>query len=575
MESKEILNILKKFEETDTYKKIFINGKWGIGKSYYINKYTKNKENTVYISLFGKDKIENIQNEISDEIYKKIESKKKLIKKMSVWARKFNGVITIHGISVNTPDIITKSFLEEYRTILEEEKNLLIIIDDLERKSPKISMEDILGIIEQLSLFKKIKIVLVGDETQINKDDIDVWNSFKEKVIEKEYYITNYSKDAVNSLIKSRLKGYITDNDLNEFIEIFLKRLNVSNLRTINKGVDLFLEIYDTYITEKNININNILLITCMAVVIEKTEKIFEPLEKNNTYENKLDQDIEIRIQRHYFNLSSITMKELFLINYVLKIYDGEIEQNLINTMNSEIKAYVDRKEEKELFLLSEEEIIAKIHEKYNLIISNEYIYVDLNEFVDDIYNILYWNEQFELNLNESLLNDNFKRILFLYYYNEDKSLYDNTVEDVTFKCEKNKKLREFINDYNKEVNEKYYFMKMNNVVEEYSNKRFDVFKIKWIDNAFIQTDKGVQIEKFILKARENNYFISDLSGEISDKEWKWNHYIWNVFYKYMPQEYKKELNDYINKFKGVKKIQDIRINALQSYKPLVNGKYE
>lgn len=41
-------------------------------------------------------------------------------------------------------------------------------------------------------------------------------------------------------------------------------------------------------------------------------------------------------------------------------------------------------------------------------------------------------------------------------------------------------------------------------------------------------------------------------------------------FYKYMDEKYKDELQKYVNSLKGVNKIQDIRIEALQSYKPLV-----
>ena len=37
-----------------------------------------------------------------------------------------------------------------------------------------------------------------------------------------------------------------------------------------------------------------------------------------------------------------------------------------------------------------------------------------------------------------------------------------------------------------------------------------------------------------------------------------------------MDKKYKDELQKYVNSLKGINKIQDIRIEALQSYKPLV-----
>ena len=39
-----------------------------------------------------------------------------------------------------------------------------------------------------------------------------------------------------------------------------------------------------------------------------------------------------------------------------------------------------------------------------------------------------------------------------------------------------------------------------------------------------------------------------------------------------MPQKYKNELEDYMNTLKGVNKIQDIRIAALQRSKPLIKA---
>ena len=73
MESKEIMNILKHFNENNTYKKIFINGPWGIGKSYYTNEY-RNKcgNNIVYISLFGKTNFDSIIEALNNELIKKL-----------------------------------------------------------------------------------------------------------------------------------------------------------------------------------------------------------------------------------------------------------------------------------------------------------------------------------------------------------------------------------------------------------------------------------------------------------------------------------------------------------------------
>ena len=165
-----------------------------------------------------------------------------------------------------------------------------------------------------------------------------------------------------------------------------------------------------------------------------------------------------------------------------------------------------------------------------------------------------------------------FKQILFENYYNEDKELYENTIDRFSLRYENCEKLKTYVDDYNKEAEEKYYMQKINNIEESYTKKQFEVIKLRWIENAFIQSNKEIQFKRFILKARKNNYFISDLRGEITEDEWRWNHYIWNIFFEYLPQEYKDELQNYANTLKEVNKIQDIRITALQRNKPLVKS---
>lgn len=577
MESKDILNILKDFEKNHIYNKIFINGKWGIGKSYYTNEYIKRTPNSIYISLFGKDSIESIEEEISKELFKITNLKHKFLGRGKEFAKKISGSISCYGITINSPNIKAKSFIEEYHYILNQEENLIIVVDDLERKSAKITIEDILGIIEQLSLCEKIKIVLLGDETNIKEEDKEIWKSFKEKVIEKEYIISKFSKEATYSLVVSKLNKYIDEEQLNKFINEFIEHFQISNLRTINKGVNLFLEIFNTYLNSNNQDINIALLKACMAVAIEKTESLFAPQkddtnEKNDyfdKFEKILDQDLTTRIERHYFNSSFIKNREAFLVYYVLNIFEGNCTKNLVNEMNQVVEEQVNNKNKKNIFYLSENQIKEVVNIKHNLILENKYNYTCLDEFIDDIYNILYWYDIFGIDYNEEKLKENFKNILFLNYYTDEKELSENKIDRFDLRYDDCNKLKKYIEEYNIEAEEKYYEKKINKVEESYIKEQYETLKLRWIENAFIQPNRKIQMERFISKARKNNYFISNLTGEISESEWSWNHYIWNIFYEYLPQDYKSELQDYVNTLKGVNKIQDIRIEALQRNKPL------
>ena len=574
MESKEILEILKSFEENDTYKKIFINGRWGIGKSFYTNQYICEKENAVYVSLFGKNKIETIQEEITKELFKKINSSKKFIKKGKELAKKITGSISCYGISINTPQMNSKSFIEEYSTILKNENNLIIVIDDLERKSREISIEDILGLIEELSLFENIKIVLIGDESKICDKDKEKWHSFKEKIIEKEYKVSKFSKDAIEEIIILQLQNYIKEEELRNFIYNFLEQYKIKNLRTIKKGINLFLEIENNHIYKNNESINLIILKNCMAVSIEVTEKLFEPIEENKdtnsteSFSKKLDEDIEMRINRHYFNSTFIINREAVLISYVLKIFKGDYIKKDIDEFNNIIEQYLNQKEEKNIFYLDEKSINQKVTEIYNKIITKKYKFSSLEQLIEDNYNMLHWYTVFEKQYDKENLKKEFVKILFNHYYNGNRE--NCYIDKFHLKFENCPELHEFIDQYNNEAKEKYYTDKMNYIGKMYEDKNYDINNLRWIEMAFIQSDKKVQFERFIKVARKDNYFIPDLSNEIDEKEWHWVHYVWNIFFEYMDKEYKEELNIFIETLKGNNKLKNLRIKILQDYKPLV-----
>lgn len=363
MEAKKILEILNDFNCSDTYKKIFINGRWGIGKSFYATKFMNLNKNVIYVSLFGKDHLNQIEDEIIHKLLKRLDGKEKYIKNVVKIVKNMTGSISISGVTINMPDIMKKSFIEEYHKCLKDE-NLIILIDDLERKSGKLAIEDILGVIEQISLNEKTKIVLIGDENKIVEEDFEIWSSFKEKIIEKQYNVSSFSKDAINSIVISKLKKYIDEEELKEFIENFIEKFPISNLRTIKKAINLFLEIVNTHLKKQFKNINLVLLKTCLAVVIEKTENLFEPKsEGKNKEENSVLDDsffdlseinIESRIEMHYFNSSFGMNKQASLIHYILLIYDGTYTSNTLDEFNKVIEKYLCRNEEKAIFYLNE-----------------------------------------------------------------------------------------------------------------------------------------------------------------------------------------------------------------------------
>ena len=576
MKSNEIIQILQQMNENNIYKKIFINGAWGIGKSYYTNEYIKdNKENFVYVSLYGKTSFESINDALAKELMQKLNTIDKGKKEIKEFLKKISGSVTYKGCSINSPKILQTSLISDFGTLLDS-KSLIIVIDDLERKSGKILMEDIMGMIEEFSKFEKVKLVIIGDENNINETDLEKWQKYKEKIIEKEYNIKCYSDDSINNLIRKKIINYIDSNEIKKFINNFIKNHNIINLRTIIKGINFFEEVVKNYVKIKNNKkLNLMLLKNCMAIVIEKTEEKYKPdekIKKNNPFLYSLDEDILIRINNHYFNSVSFESNDSCALEYLLNIYNCDFDEKLLKDFNETIKYYLNVKvNEKEFFYLSEKQIMRKIQNIYKNMNNGTYEFSTINQFIDDIYQIIIWNDTLNLNIKYEDISRQVNKILFKNFYDSKKDS-GNIIDQFDLKIRESKDLKSLIDNYNKIANLKILEDKFSTIEKNYKTKKYKEDSLDWLDIRLVQEDKKEVMEKFIIKCRNNNFFIPKISGEINEQTWKWTHKIWKLFYERMDYKYKIELNNYVESLKS-NKISSYRIKSLQEYRPLIDKK--
>lgn len=578
LESSAILEILNQLDNDNTYKKIFINGPWGIGKSYYVNKYIKeHNENFIYITLFGKTSFDSIENSVARELFKKLSSlnKKKII--LHKFVKNVKASFSICGFTINSPELSRKGLISEYSTLLES-KSLIIVIDDLERKSNNILIEDIMGMIEEFSQFNKVKIVIIGDENNMIDSDRKKWNRFKEKIIEKEYKIQKFSDESIRNLVTGEICSYIEEIEVTPFINDYIKKHDIRNLRTIIKGINLFKEVINNYVEIKeNKKVNLLVLKNCMSVAIECTEEVYKPDEKrddNDSFKYVIDEEINSRIMNHYFNSVFSNNDDTCILNYILDIYKCEYSADLKNKLNKTIDSYLEEKKpnEKDKFYLSIDKITFKINNLYKHMKNGKYKFITLDIFINDFYEILIWNSALELNLNLDEVASVFFDIMFKNYYDVNKSIYENKIKLFGFKFKESKILSDLAIEYNDKIKTKYLSDKLLNIEKTFKNLEYDCSLLEWLDSRFIDNDKEIVQEEFIKICRNNNYLVPDLSNEIDENTWSWFLEIWELFYKRMNEEYKVEFNLYVNSLK-INKLVEYRINSLQQYEPLVNNK--
>jgi hypothetical protein len=267
-----ILNKIESYLKGNYPFALMINGKWGSGKTYFlINELEKhikrisNKEieNVCYISCNGVKSIDDLKTELQINI-----AKNKFFK---------NHQFELIGKIVNT---IKSEKLSEYikfdiKNAKLENKKTLFIIDDIERKSPCLDIEELFGYIStDFTELNDIKVIIVGDEGELLKG---LSEEAKENYLRKKeklvYRTINFEED-----ISKLIDGLISKNFTKEFktylsslqgkIIYLIEKYNEKNLRTISFFLNNLKMIFEVFNKELQLDedgyVINTLLVYCI-----------------------------------------------------------------------------------------------------------------------------------------------------------------------------------------------------------------------------------------------------------------------------------------------------------------------
>lgn len=284
-----IKNAVESFLTTPHTGVLMISGNWGTGKSYFVkhqlldmignvecpeasksgnikevfknkilNLITKNGNNylPVMISLFGIGSIKELESAIMGELLNSIngEATSKIKK---IW----NGTKKVLEKSEKLKEYLDIVSLIDYRPGVDVlPKQVIIVLDDLERFDDKITETDILGFINNLSENIGLKVIVIANEEYLNSNKRK-FGAFKEKVVEKTLYyspnIPTIAKEMIASLKDTEFKEFIDSSSLisSSFdpegsvspkdktrVKQYLESL--SNLRTLKFAINHFNRIF-------------------------------------------------------------------------------------------------------------------------------------------------------------------------------------------------------------------------------------------------------------------------------------------------------------------------------------------
>ena len=106
--------------------------------------------------------------------------------------------------------------------------NSIICIDDFERKSDRVTLRDILGLVLLLKEQRNCKVVLIFNDEKMGNDNFDEYKRFREKVIDFEMEFHPTSKECVEIALPNQ-------EPLMKEVGALLEKLEINNIRIIKK----------------------------------------------------------------------------------------------------------------------------------------------------------------------------------------------------------------------------------------------------------------------------------------------------------------------------------------------------
>jgi hypothetical protein len=226
---------------------ILLQGQWGCGKTWFINKYReKLKEinhKCLYVSLYGITNVSEIEEALFQQLHPVLSSKG-----MAITGRILKGILkgTLKidldnngsddgTVSIQIPEINLPDYLKNT-------DKCILIFDDLERC--KIDLINLLGYINYFVEHQDLKVILVANEEVLR--DVDEYQSIKEKLIGKTFGISLDFEGALENFISivkyQNVRQFLSENSI--LIKDLYKAADYKNLRILKQVTLDFERIY-------------------------------------------------------------------------------------------------------------------------------------------------------------------------------------------------------------------------------------------------------------------------------------------------------------------------------------------
>lgn len=423
MKSSDIIKKLELIYKPSMGKRaVLIDGKWGIGKTYTYTEYIKkNKYQSIYISLFNINSLEEIDKKIISKYF--IKEKNQCIN-LGKKVMDFISDISKENIGIGLNELI--KFVDI--NTLKYKDNTIICFDDLERLNKNIDIESVLGKIEQLH--NKVKIAVICNSEKLSEENKKVFNEYKEKVIDNNYVLDELDVEFIKDFMKEL---NLKDGSKEVLIKFFLENGN-NNLRYLKRIKDSYIEIKEVCNQEEWFLNKEKEIIEAVACL--EAENCFKLYSNKNLETLKAIEESILNLNPNKEQKSEDELKKE--INFLDEIY-GDMRKivELLNSYN--IKNTDIKRELKEYF--SNE----KIYKEYYQLCYLEFLKGE-NEILDSFNNL---KAIFNKNFDKISYRDKYTGFIVLNRYLKDLKSKNSSI-DLSLNNEKNK-IKSYIKNLLKE----------------------------------------------------------------------------------------------------------------------------
>lgn len=384
---------------------VLLSGKWGSGKTFFIDDFVKNYNHNIKnqdiqfikISLFGLKNIDSIDEQIFQELHPILGSKyAKFAGNIFKGALKLGINIDIDGDNKNdgkaSIDLTSLNIFSK-----DEEKSsskeLIFIFDDLERTD--IELTEILGYINYFVEQSNFKVITLASEEKIKEyDKNEKFKEFKEKVIGKTFEVKQNFDEVLTHFLNLEIESKTTLETNKQSIKDIYLKAGYENLRHVRQSIldfDYLYKMIDKKYKDNNEYIKNFIYVFfVLSIEIKKGELVIDEFinhNKNpwegfsfgNSEEKKKKEKTKFEKILIKYNLLAYEALLLSTNNWIDILFKSKIIKEYINTAISDTSYFRTKKRDSWIDLwyfrdLEDDEfksILADVVQKFN---DNKYV---------------------------------------------------------------------------------------------------------------------------------------------------------------------------------------------------------